>query len=58
MCFRTFQACKGLILKTFCFGFGKDDFVLDGLSLGRSSYGVELGADAGGLLAVTGDFAF
>lgn len=55
--FSALQAGKGFVLKAFGLGGCKADFVLDGLGLLRGFYGVELGAEAGGFLAVGGNFA-
>jgi hypothetical protein len=55
--FGAFKADKFLIFEAVRFGGLKLDFVLNGLGLGWSLYRVKLNAEAGGLLAVSGDVA-
>ena len=53
-----FQAGELLVFEPVGFGGFKVNLVLDGCGLLRGLHGVELGAEAGGLLAVAGDLAF
>ena len=51
------EAGELLVFKALGLGLREFDLVLDGLSLGGGGDGVELGAEAGDLLAVAGDLA-
>ena len=56
--FSAFEAGELLVLETVGLGGFKLDFVFDGRGLLGSLYGVELGAEAGSLLAMIGNVAF
>lgn len=55
---RALKAGKLFIFEVISFGDFESDFVLDGVGLLGSLYGVELSAEANCLMAVCGDFAF
>ena len=54
LCFAALQAGKLFVFNAFSLGLGKANLVLDGLGLLRGFDGVELNAEANGLLAVCG----
>lgn len=49
------KAAEGFVVETFNLGVGEADFVFHGFSLCGGGDGIELGAEAGGFLAVAGD---
>lgn len=56
--FSSLETRELLVFEAVSFGGLKIDFVFDGFGLGGSLHGVELGAEAGGLLPVVCDLAF
>ena len=55
--FSALETGELLVFEAICLGGLEVDFVFDGFGLGWSFYGVELGAEAGGLLTVVCDLA-